>query len=130
MVEELLAADTGYAGPRVPCGQGHEAHLVSCRDKGVDTVLGPVIIRRAWYHCPQCHHGLAPRDEQLGIAGQGMSPGLRKMHPGQRNLPASHLHSCLTPPFGRCRLVVALWLGEGNGAAAGPGRARAAGPRP
>jgi hypothetical protein len=79
MLEELLAADTGHARPRVPCGQGHEAHLVSCRDKGVDTVLGPVTIRRAWYHCEQCHHGLAPRDEQLGIAGQGMSPGLRKM---------------------------------------------------
>ncbi len=79
MLEELLAADTGYAGPRVPCGQGHEAHLVSCRDKAVDTVLGPVTLRRAWYHCDQCHHGLAPRDEQLGIASQTMSPGLRKM---------------------------------------------------
>jgi hypothetical protein len=45
----------------------------------VDTVLGPVTIRRAWYHCAQCGHGFAPRDEQLGVAGQGMSPGLRKM---------------------------------------------------
>ena len=43
------------------------------------TVLGPVTIRRAWYHCPDCGHGLAPRDEQLGVAGQGMTPGLRKM---------------------------------------------------
>ncbi len=42
-------------------------------------MLGPVAIRRAWYHCGQCHHGLAPRDAQLGIAGEGMSPGLRKM---------------------------------------------------
>jgi hypothetical protein len=42
-------------------------------------VLGPVTVRRAWYHCAQCGHGLAPRDAQLGIAGQGMSPGLRKM---------------------------------------------------
>jgi hypothetical protein len=45
----------------------------------VDTVLGPVTIRRAWYHCRECGHGLAPRDDQLGIAGQSMSPGLRKM---------------------------------------------------
>ena len=79
VLEELLAADAGYAGPRVPCGQGHEAPLVSCRARNVDTVLGPVTIRRAWYHCGRCRHGLAPRDAQLGIAGQGMSPGLRKM---------------------------------------------------
>ena len=79
VLEELLAADAGYAGPRLPCGQGHEAGLVSCRVKRVDTVLGPVAIRRAWYHCDRCRHGLAPRDAQLGIAAQGMSPGLRKM---------------------------------------------------
>ena len=34
---------------------------------------------RAWYHCGQCGHGLAPRDAELGTAGQTMSPGLRKM---------------------------------------------------
>ena len=79
VLEDLLAVDAGYAGPRVPCGQGHEAELVSCRARSVDTVLGPVTIRRAWYHCGQCHHGLAPRDARLGIAAQGMSPGLRKM---------------------------------------------------
>ena len=79
MLEGLLAADPGYAGVRVACGRGHQADLAGCRAKSVDTVLGPVAIRRAWYHCGQCHHGLAPRDDQLGIAGQGMSPGLRKM---------------------------------------------------
>jgi hypothetical protein len=79
VLEDLLAADPGYAGPRVDCGAGHQAELGGYRDKTVDTVLGPVAIRRAWYHCGQCHHGLAPRDRQLGVAGQGMSPGLRKM---------------------------------------------------
>ncbi len=29
MLEKLLAADPGYRGPRVPCGQGHEAEFVS-----------------------------------------------------------------------------------------------------
>ena len=79
VLEDLLAADAGYAGPRLDCGSGHQAELVSRRDKTVDTVLGPVTIRRAWYHCRTCGHGLAPRDAQLGIAGQGMSAGLRKM---------------------------------------------------
>ena len=77
---ELLAADPGYRGPRVPCGQGHEAEFVSCRDKTFDTVLGPVTVSRAWYHCGRCGHGLAPRDAELGIAGQSLSPGLTAMN--------------------------------------------------
>jgi hypothetical protein len=79
VLEDLLAADPGYAGPRAECGCGHRAGMVSRRDKTVDTVLGRVAIRRAWYHCTACGHGFAPRDAQLGIAGQGMSAGLRKM---------------------------------------------------
>ena len=42
-------------------------------------MLGPVSLRRAWYHCGECGHGFAPRDAELGVAGQTMSPGLRKM---------------------------------------------------
>jgi hypothetical protein len=79
VLEDLLAADPGYAGPRLDCGRGHRAEIAGYRDKTVDTVLGPVRLRRAWYHCAQCGHGSAPRDEQLAVAGQGMSPGLRKM---------------------------------------------------
>jgi hypothetical protein len=80
MLEKLLAADPGYRGPRVPCGQGHQAGFVSCRDKVIDTVLGPVTLTRAWYHCAICKHGLAPRDGELGVAGASMSPGLRAMN--------------------------------------------------
>jgi hypothetical protein len=79
VLEPLLAAGTGYAGPQVPCGKGHQARLVSYRDKTADTVLGPVTLRRAWYHCTACRHGFAPRDATLGIAGTTMSPGLAKM---------------------------------------------------
>ena len=80
MLAELLAADPGYRGARVPCGQGHEAEFVSYRDKVIDTVLGPVALSRAWYHCAQCGHGLAPRDAELGVAGVSMSPGLAAMN--------------------------------------------------
>ena len=80
MLAKLLAADPGYRGPRVPCGQGHEAEFVSYRDKVIDTVLGPVTLTRAWYHCAACGHGLAPRDAGLGVAGASLSPGLRAMN--------------------------------------------------
>jgi len=79
MPGKLLAADPGYRGPRVPCGQGHEAEFTACRDKVIDTVLGPVTLTRAWYHCAACGHGLAPRDAELGVAGASMSPGLAAM---------------------------------------------------
>jgi hypothetical protein len=80
MLGQLLAADPGYRGPRVPCGQGHEAEFVSCRDKLIDTVPGPVTLTRAWYHCAECKHGLAPRDAEPGVAGASVSPGLAAMN--------------------------------------------------
>jgi hypothetical protein len=80
MLEKLLAADPGYRGPRVPCGNGHEAGFVAYRDKDIDTVLGPVTLTRAWYHCTACGHGSAPRDGELGVAGASMSPGLTAMN--------------------------------------------------
>jgi hypothetical protein len=80
VLEPLLAADGGYRGPRVSCGAGHLAEFVAYREKTTDTVLGPVTLSRAWYHCGDCGHGLAPRDAELGVAGQTMSPGLARMN--------------------------------------------------
>jgi hypothetical protein len=77
---ELLSADRGHRGPAVSCGNGHEAAFVSYRDKVIDTVLGPVTLNRAWYHCKTCKHGLAPRDAELGVAGTSLSPGLTAMN--------------------------------------------------
>jgi hypothetical protein len=79
LLGQLLAGDPGYRGPRVDCGNGHEAVFASYRGKVIDTVLGPVALRRAWYHCAECGHGLAPRDAELGAAGASMSPGLAAM---------------------------------------------------
>jgi hypothetical protein len=77
---KLLATDPGYRGPRVDCGAGHQPEFVSHRDKVIDTVLGPVTLTRAWYHCAACGHGLAPRDAELGVTGTTMSPGLAAMN--------------------------------------------------
>jgi hypothetical protein len=77
---ELLAADPGFRGTRLECGSGHQAEFVSYRDKTFDTVLGPVTLRRAWYHCAACGRGFAPRDAELGMAGTSLSPGLTAMN--------------------------------------------------
>ncbi|HEY2441897.1 MAG TPA: hypothetical protein VGI31_02060, partial [Streptosporangiaceae bacterium] len=80
LLEAVLAGDDdGYAGPRAKCGAGHQAGYAGRRDKTVITVLGPVTLHRAWYHCGECTHGFAPRDEQLGVAGAALSPGLAEM---------------------------------------------------
>ncbi|HEX9541975.1 MAG TPA: ISKra4 family transposase, partial [Streptosporangiaceae bacterium] len=80
LLGRLLASDPGYRGPRAACGNGHQAGFVAYRGKIIDTVLGPVTLARAWYHCPACGHGLAPRDAEPGVAGASLSPGLRAMN--------------------------------------------------
>ncbi|MGH3288475.1 MAG: ISKra4 family transposase [Streptosporangiaceae bacterium] len=80
MLGQLLSADPGQRGPRLPCGQGHEAEFTDYRDKVIDTVLGPVTLRRAWYHRAECKHGFAPRDAELGVEGTSLSPGLAAMN--------------------------------------------------
>jgi hypothetical protein len=79
VLEALLGADPGHRGPRIDCGAGHAAEFVAHRDKNLDTALGPIALRRAWYHCRACGHGLAPRDAQLEVTGASLSPGLRAM---------------------------------------------------
>jgi hypothetical protein len=80
MLGGLLSADRGHRGPRVRCGNGHQARFAGYRDKSFDTVLGLVTVTRAWYHCAGCGHGLAPRDTELGVARESMSPGLAAMN--------------------------------------------------
>ena len=74
LLEDLLSLDPGHRGPHVECGEGHRAPFVGYRPKGLDTVLGPVTLRRAWYHCTARGGGLAPRDAELGIGGVSLSP--------------------------------------------------------
>ena len=79
LLEGLLGLDSGHRGARVSCPAGHLAEFSDYREKTIDTVLGPVRLRRGYYPCPECGHGLFPRDEELGVAGGSLSPGLRRM---------------------------------------------------
>ncbi len=79
LLEGLLAADRGHRGTRIDCRGGHQAVFVGYRPKTLDTVLGPVTLDRAYYHCVEGGHGLVPRDRELGVAGASLSPGLQRM---------------------------------------------------
>ena len=81
LLEAVLAGGgDGYAGPHAKCPDGHQAGYAGSRAKTITTVLGPVTLQRAWYHCAACKHGFAPRDAQLGVAGGTESPGLAEMN--------------------------------------------------
>jgi len=80
VLEQLLNTEGGgYEGSRRSCPNGHGAVFVEYRPKQVLTVLGPVEVERAYYHCPTCQAGIIPRDEALDIVGSSFSPGVRRM---------------------------------------------------
>jgi hypothetical protein len=80
LLEQLLNADgRGYGGARIPCGQGHQAAFVEYRGKEVLTVLAPVQVQRAYYHCGPCAGGVVPKDQALDIVGTSFSPGVRRL---------------------------------------------------
>lgn len=79
LLEGLLAADPGHRGPRIACGAGHVAEFISYRAKAIDTVLGPIRLQRAYYHCRECRAGVVPRDAELDLCRESLSGGLRAM---------------------------------------------------
>ena len=79
-VEQRLNADTSdEVGSRLPCSCGGEAHFAGRRPKQFHSVLGPLRLERAYYHCPACGRGYFPRDRQLGIENTSLSPALTRM---------------------------------------------------
>lgn len=79
-VERRLNADTSdYAGPSLPCECGHQARFVARRGKNFNSVLGPLRLERAYYHCDRCEAGFCPRDRALGVEGGSLSPGVLRM---------------------------------------------------
>ena len=80
LLEKLLNAEGGgYQGSCLACGQGHEARFIEYRKKGLVTVLSPIEVRRAYYHCETCGEGVIPKDRELDIVGTSFSPGVRRM---------------------------------------------------
>jgi hypothetical protein len=81
ILEKLLnSGEESLSKGRVDCGSGHNGcRLVGHRSKDVMTVVGPIKIRRAYYHCGECGCGVTPYDTQLDIVGTKFSPGVRRL---------------------------------------------------
>jgi hypothetical protein len=79
-VEQRLNADlSDEVESRLPCRCGGAAHLAGRRSKQFQSVLGPLQLERAYYHCASCGHGFCPRDQHLGIENTSLSPALTRM---------------------------------------------------
>jgi len=80
LLGKLVNADSGgHRGVRIFCKGGHQAEFVDYRVKEVTTVLAPVGIQRAYYHCRECREGVIPKDQELDIVETSFSPGVRRM---------------------------------------------------
>jgi hypothetical protein len=79
-LSQLLRNDPPGPDEReVPCPCGHKARYREMRGRRVQTALGEVGLRRAWYLCPHCHDGQCPVDAALDIEKTDLSPGVRRM---------------------------------------------------
>ena len=80
MLEKLLNSDGGdYRGSTLPCDKGHVSEFKEYREKQLLTVLGPVRVKRAYYHDKECKKGFYPKDNELDIVGISFSPGVRRI---------------------------------------------------
>jgi len=84
LLEQLLNADHGgHRGPRIACGRGHQAEFIDYRTKHLQTILGDMQVRRAYYCCADCPpasgRGVIPKDQDLDVVGTSFSPGMRRL---------------------------------------------------
>jgi hypothetical protein len=74
----LQLHETPYVPDAVPCQCGGQAGYQRQREGGVQTILGKVRVKRAYYLCSDCHQGCYPLDEKLEFCAGGLSAGLEE----------------------------------------------------
>jgi len=79
-IEQRFNADrSDHVGPAAACECGQMARYVDRREKTFNSVLGPLRLDRAYYHCAACEAGFCPRDRALGLEDLSLSPGVLRM---------------------------------------------------
>ncbi len=56
-----------------------DARCVGWRDKGVAGLLGPMRLRRHYYHCRRCGRGFCPWDQALGLTAADLTPAAEEV---------------------------------------------------
>ena len=68
----------GYEGASRRCLCGERQRFVEYRPKTINTLLGEVTLRRAYYRCGSCKASSLPYDQRIGLGEGQVSPGLAK----------------------------------------------------
>ena len=97
----LAARGTGKTGVGQACTCGGTAGFEGYRTKAVQTVVGWITLRRAYYWCPACGQGACPLDPALGLGRASHSPGVRRA--------TGHLGALL--PFAQATATLAALAG-------------------
>src|SRR5215471_18605992 len=71
--------NSDHEGPELPCPCGASARYHGRHGKTFASVLGPLYLERAYYHCEQCESGFCPRDQVLGLESFSLTPGVLRM---------------------------------------------------
>ncbi len=62
------------------CPHCHQdARFKGYRGKGLLSVLGPLCVERAYYHCPHCPHGHCPGDDLFGLDKSDLTSGAAEL---------------------------------------------------
>lgn len=75
----IAARGTGHAPDGRSCACGQPLRFEGYRPKGVQTLLGWITVRRAYYRCGACGAGQYPLDAPLGLVRGSHSPGVRRL---------------------------------------------------
>ena len=68
----------GYKGSSMACSCGGSKRFVGHRVKDIHSIFGWIKIKRAYYHCPDCHSSYVPYDQASGLGHEQFSPGLAR----------------------------------------------------
>ena len=73
------ADDSDHSGSTIACACGQPAHYAGRRPKTFTSLLGPLTLHRAYYHCTACRRGSCPRDRALGLQDTSLSPATTRL---------------------------------------------------
>ncbi len=79
-LEQRLNADrSDHTGTELCCGCGASAQYHGRHGKTFESVLGPLHLERAYYHCASCQTGFCPLDRHLRLEMFSLTPGVLRM---------------------------------------------------
>ena len=79
LAQRLNEDHSDQLGSTTACTCGQAARYAGRRLKTFTTVLGPLTLERAYYHCDARRTGSCPRDQALGLVATSLSPGAARM---------------------------------------------------